>query len=45
MYLWDGLAIKPDDDSSNVLIAMLDIEVDFVGDHWTFGSLRSLSEV
>jgi hypothetical protein len=45
-YLGDGLAVKTKDNASHVLIAMLDVEVDLVGDLGALASsLGSLSKV
>lgn len=45
-YLGNSLAVKTKDNASHVLIAMLDVEVDLVGDFGTLASsLGSLSKV
>ena len=45
-YLGNSLAVKTKDNASHVLIAMLDDEVDLVGDFGTLASsLGSLSKV
>lgn len=38
-YLWHGSSVQSHNDSAHIFIAMLDIEVDLVGD---LGALRSL---
>ena len=45
-HLGDSLAVEAKDNTSEVLVAMLDVEVDLVGDLWSLTScLGSLSEV
>lgn len=39
--LGDGLAVETHDDATEVLLAMLDVEVDLVGDLGALGSLSS----
>lgn len=34
--LWHGLSVQSHHDAAQWLVAMLDVEVDFVGDLWAF---------
>ena len=43
-YLGNSLAVKTKDNASHVLIAMLDVEVDLVGNLGSFGSFGRLGE-
>jgi hypothetical protein len=42
--LWDSLAVETNDDTTERLIAMLNVEVDLGGDLWALGSRGSLGE-
>lgn len=44
-YLWHGLAIQSYDYPSHLFIAVLDVEVDFVGDFGAFDGFGRLGEI
>lgn len=45
IYLWHSVAVEAHHDAAEVLISMLDVEEDLVGDPWALGSLYGLGKV